>query len=255
MPARLSESFILQSWPFREGDLVVSFLTRDQGKVRGVARRARRPKSGFGSGFERLSHVKLSYFQKENRELVSIDGIELLQSQFAVVSDFTAACALDYLAEVSEQILPAMEPSEKHFRLLAAVLEHMRGGEPGAIWRGVTYFSLWAVRLAGFLPELEACSECGIALDSSESPERMFYSRFRNGLMCVNCKRTASSTYELDAESLEIAKDMLRTPVGQLRERAWSQATALSLRRFLGQQIESHIERKLVTLKLLEAAA
>jgi DNA repair protein RecO (recombination protein O) len=245
----MSESFILQSWPFKEGDLVVSFLTRDQGKVRGVARRARRPKSGFGSGFERLSQVKLSYFQKENRELVSIDGVELMQSQFAVLSDFMAACALDYLAEVSEQILPAMEPSEKHFRLLATVLEHMRTAEPGAIWRGVTYFSLWAVRLAGFLPELDACSECG------QEMERAFFTRFRNGLLCADCRRSAPSAWELDAPSLEIAKEMLRTPISQLQPRNWSQASTASLRRMLGQQIETHIERKLVTLKLLDDAA
>jgi DNA repair protein RecO (recombination protein O) len=245
----MSESFILQSWPFKEGDLVVSFLTRDQGKVRGVARRARRPKSGFGSGFERLSQVKLSYFQKENRELVSIDGIELMQSQFGVVSDFMAVCALDYLAEVSEQMLPAMEPSEKHFRLLATVLEHMRTDEPGAIWRGVTYFSLWAVRLAGFLPDLDACSECGQELD------RAFFTRFRNGLLCADCRRSVTGTWELDAPSLEIAKEMLRTSIAQLRPRTWSQASTASLRRMLGQQIETHIERKLVTLKLLDAAA
>jgi DNA repair protein RecO (recombination protein O) len=45
----MSDSFILQTYPFREADLVVSFFTRDQGKLRGVARRARRPKSSFGN--------------------------------------------------------------------------------------------------------------------------------------------------------------------------------------------------------------
>ena len=34
MPARMSDSFILQTYPFREADLVVSFFTRDQGKLR-----------------------------------------------------------------------------------------------------------------------------------------------------------------------------------------------------------------------------
>ena len=84
MPARVSEAFVLQTWPFKEGDLIVSFLTRDSGKLRGVARRARRPKSGFGSGLERLSHIRMSYFQRENRELVNIDSCELLHSQFGV---------------------------------------------------------------------------------------------------------------------------------------------------------------------------
>jgi DNA repair protein RecO len=78
----MSESFILQTYPFREADLVVSFFTRDQGKLRGVARRARRPKSSFGSGLERLSHATVSYYQKENRELVSLNSCELMQSQF-----------------------------------------------------------------------------------------------------------------------------------------------------------------------------
>jgi DNA repair protein RecO (recombination protein O) len=67
MPARVSESLILRSYPFREADLVVSFLTRDQGKLRGVARRARRPKNSYGAGLERLSHVRAAYFPRDNR--------------------------------------------------------------------------------------------------------------------------------------------------------------------------------------------
>src|SRR5438034_4711442 len=101
MPARMSESFILQTYPFREADLVVSFLTRDQGKLRGVARRARKPKSAFGSGLERLSHVRMAYFQRENRELVNLDSCDLIRSQFGLVSDYSASVALDFLAEVS----------------------------------------------------------------------------------------------------------------------------------------------------------
>src|SRR6266481_7626110 len=149
MPARMSESFILQTYPFREADLVVSFFTRDQGKLRGIAKRARRPKSSFGSGLERLSQVKMSYFQRETRELVNLDSCDLIRSQFALAGDYQASVALDYFAEISEQLLPPAEPNERYFRLLLAVLDHMRSGGPGSVWRAVTYFSLWAVRLAG----------------------------------------------------------------------------------------------------------
>ena len=148
----MSESFILQTYPFRESDLIVSFFTRDQGKLRGVARRARRPKSTFGSGLERLSHATVSYFQKENRELVSLNSCDLLQSQFTLASNFESSVALDYLAEVTEQLLPANEINERHFRLLIAVLNYLHAG--GSLWTAVTYFALWAVRLAGFLPDL-----------------------------------------------------------------------------------------------------
>src|SRR5205823_13061026 len=144
MPARVSEAYVLRTYPFRESDLSVSFFTRDQGKLRGVARRARKPKSNFGSGLERLSLVNLSYSQKETRELVNLNSCDLLQSQFDLLCDFDASVALDYVTEVSEHMLPPNEPNERFFRLLTAVLDFMHTGAPGAIWTGITYFSLWA---------------------------------------------------------------------------------------------------------------
>jgi len=153
----MSESFILQTYPFREADLVVSFFTRDQGKLRGVARRARRPKSSFGSGLERLSHATVSYYQKENRELVSLNSCDLVHSQFNLASNYESSVALDYLAEVTEQLLPPNETNERHFRLLIAVLDYLRSG--GSPFAAVTYFALWSVRLAGFLPDLRVSPE------------------------------------------------------------------------------------------------
>ena len=146
VPARVSEALVLRTYPFKEADLVVSFLTRDQGKLRGVAKRARRPKSTFGSGLERLSHVRMAYFQRESHELVNLDSCELIRSQFDLVTSYQASIALDYFAEASELLLPSAEPSEKFFRLLVAVLESLRpaGGEgslqAGRVWRAVTYF-------------------------------------------------------------------------------------------------------------------
>src|SRR6185369_8956297 len=183
--------------PLKEADLVVSFFTRDQGRLRGVAKRARRPKSAFGAGLERLSHVRMAYFQRENRELVNLDSCELIHSQFALASDYWAGVALDYFAEVAEQLLPAAEPNEKFFRLLLAVLDFLKpaaGGGPadsGRVWRALTYFSLWAVRLSGWLPELHVCLGCGTLFDDPDPDgahsERAFFGRGRAGLLCGHC--------------------------------------------------------------------
>jgi DNA repair protein RecO (recombination protein O) len=166
MPARVSETFVLRTYPYREADLIVSFFTRDQGKLRGVARRARRPKGPFGSGLERLSHVRMAYFQRENVELTSLGGCELIHSQFAMQSDYPRSVALDYFTEATDQLLPAHEQNEKFFRLLNAVLAHLRSG--GEMWTAVTYFSVWAVRLTGVWPEMRASPE------SVEIVEEMF---------------------------------------------------------------------------------
>jgi DNA repair protein RecO (recombination protein O) len=253
----VSESFVLRSYPFKEADLVVSFLTRDQGKLRGVAKRARRPKSAFGAGLERLSQVRMSYFQRETRELVNLDSCELLVSQFRLLSDYRAAVALDYFAEVTDQLLPPAEPNDRFFRLLIAVLEHMRApesGAPGSVWRAVTYFSLWAVRLSGFLPDLNVCLSCGSLLADGETRERAFFIRGREGLLCAECRRTAGAgSYELSVESRVMAEEMLRKPVAQIGQTGWARETCADLRRFLVQQIEQNIERKLVTPPVLEA--
>ncbi|MEK7403694.1 MAG: DNA repair protein RecO [Acidobacteriota bacterium] len=213
MPARASEAIVLRTYPFQEADLIVSFLARDAGKLRGVARRARRPKSRFGAGLERLSHVNMFYFQRENRELVNLDSCDLIASPFSLASEYTTGVALDYMAEVSEQLLPPAEPSERFFRLLLAVLEHLRARHAAGAWEAVSYFSLWAVRLSGFLPELR-----------------------------------------VRAESRAVAEEMLRTPISKLTAREWKRETAADLRRFLIRKIEEHIERKLVTVPILETA-
>jgi DNA repair protein RecO (recombination protein O) len=256
MPARVSEALVLATYPFKESDLVVSFLTRDQGKLRGVAKRARRPKSTFGSGLERLSQVKMSYFQRETRELVNLDSCELIQSQFGLLGDYGATVALDYLAEISEQLMPPAEPNDRYFRLVLAVLEHLRSGGEGRVWRSVTYFSLWAVRLAGILPELHVCLACGNWLDNPEGREQAFFSRHRTGLYCGHCRRGAElgKTWELSMTSRDIALEMLRKPVRELTSADWRRETAADLRQFLVRQIEHHIERRLITVPTLEAA-
>ncbi|HLK49023.1 MAG TPA: DNA repair protein RecO [Bryobacteraceae bacterium] len=263
MPARVSEALVLRTYPLKEADLVVSFLTRDQGKLRGVAKRARRPKSAFGAGLERLSHVRMAYFQRETRELVNLDSCELIRSQFDLVSDYWASVALDYFAEVSEQMLPAAEPNEKFFRLLLAVLDYLRPAgaveNEGRVWRAVTYFSLWAVRLSGWLPELHVCLGCGSVLDEAgpvNTSERSFFGRGRAGLLCTDCRRLpgVGDTWELSVDSRRIAAEMLRKPVSELSMNSWAQTTAADLRRFLVQQIEEHVERRLVTAPMLQEA-
>jgi DNA repair protein RecO (recombination protein O) len=217
MPALVSESYILRTYPFRESDLIVSFFTRDLGKLRGVAYRARKPKNSFGSGLERLSLINLSYSLKESRELATLNNCELLQSQFGLLNSFDASLTLDFVAEISEHLLPANEPNERFFRLLATILDHMHSGAPGAIWCAVTYFSLWATQLSGFLPDL------------ATYPDRI-----------------------ISPDSRTLAATILRTHINQLPERTWTKDTALDLRRFLVQQIEQHVERRFHTPPLLE---
>ena len=158
--------------------MIVSFFTRDHGKLRGVANRARKPKGGFGSSLERLSQVQIHYTARENRDLVRIDHCDLQHSQFELSRVYSTGIALDVMAEISEHLLPLAEVNEKYFRLMARVLEFMRLRGESGVWQAVTYFEVWAVRLSGFLPEVPLSAESnailGEILKSSveQMPER-----------------------------------------------------------------------------------
>ena len=199
MPARMSETFVLRTYPFREADLVVSFFSRDLGKLRGIARRARRPKSPFGSGLERLSHVRMAYYQRENSELANLTGCELIQSQFALQSDYARSVALDFFTEVAEQLLPPHEPNEKFFRLLLAVLAYLR--EAGDPWCAVLYFALWSVKLTGILPDLRVNPEAAeIAADMLQNPIASLESREWKKSTAQELRRALVRTMEQHAE-------------------------------------------------------
>lgn len=208
MPARVSETFVLRTYPYKEADLIVSFFTRDQGKLRGAARRARRPKSPFGSGLERLSHVRMAYVQRENAELVTLTGCELIDSQFALQSDYTRGLALDFFTEVTEQLLPPHEPNEKFYRLLASVLEYLRN--QGEVWAAVSYFSLWAVRLSGVLPEMRVSDESAqIAEEMFVKPVSALTARVWTKATCQDMRRQLIRAMEQHAERRFLTAPML----------------------------------------------
>jgi DNA repair protein RecO (recombination protein O) len=199
MPARVSDTFVLRTYPFREADLIVSFLTRDLGKLRGVARRARRPKSPFGSGLERLSQVRMAYFQKENAELVNLSGCELIESQFGLQSEYALSVVLDYFTEVAEQLLPAHEPNEKFFRLMVAMLAYLRGS--GNPWTATTYFTVWTVRLLGIWPEAHISDETvEIVHEMFEQPITALAPRAWSKSTASDLRRVLVRTMEQHAE-------------------------------------------------------
>ena len=171
---------MLRTYPLKEADLIVSFFTRDHGKLRGVANRARKPKGGFGSSLERLSQVQIHYTARENRDLVRIDHCDLQHSQFELSRAYSTGLALDVMAEISEQLLPMAETNERYFRLMGRVLEFLRGQGEAGLWQAVTYFEVWAVRLSGFLPEVSVSKESQAVLGEilkhsvEQMPERIW---------------------------------------------------------------------------------
>jgi DNA repair protein RecO (recombination protein O) len=243
MPLKESEAIVLRTYPMREADLLVTLFTRQEGKVRGVARSAKKSKRRFGGALEPLTYVRAFYEDRERQELTRLDSCEVIESPLASEVSYPRAVALGHVAELLDELLPDREANDAVFRLTVSVLNSLRGP---TVWMPVTYFDLWLTRLMGFLPELTECIVCGRVLNGS----RAYFHTLADGLMCPEDKRLASS--EMSSESRVLAGQMFRAPVESFGSGAWDKSRASDLRKYLMQTLERHIEKKIVTAAMLE---
>jgi DNA repair protein RecO (recombination protein O) len=242
MALKESEAIVLRTYPLRESDLLVTLFTRLEGKVRGVARAAKKSRKRFGGSLEPLTYVKVAYDDRERNELARLDSCEVLESPLATEVSYPRAVALGHVAELLDELLPDREPNDAVFRLALSVLAQLRGKD---YWLPITYFDLWMARLMGYLPELSECLNCGRSLNGS----RAYFHALADGLMCPEHKRLASS--EMSAESRKLAAQMLRVPLSTI-DAVTTQKSSADLRKFLLQILERNIEKKLVTRGMLE---
>jgi DNA repair protein RecO (recombination protein O) len=238
-----SEAIVLRSYPLREADLLVTLFTRAEGKLRGVARAAKKSKRRFGGSLEPLTRVVLHYEDKPRSELARLDACEVIESPLASAVDYPRALGLAHVAELMDELLPDREPNDAIFRLAVSVLARLQAE---AIWMPLTYFDLWMVRLIGLLPDLRTCVSCGAVLNGAGA----YFHPLADGLMCAADKRLASR--EISRESRALAAEIFRLPIENFGAEAWPRARAADLRKFLAQRIERHVEKKLVTSAMLD---
>jgi len=243
MALKESEAIVLRTYPLRESDLLVTLFTRLEGKLKGVARAAKKSKRRFGGALEPLTYVRAVYDERERQELVRLDSCEVIESPMSGEVTFARATALAHVAELLDQLMPDHEASDAVFRLTLAVIAELRGS---ALWMPVTYFELWMTRLMGFLPEFAECAVCGRSLNGT----RAYWHALADGLVCVDDKRIASS--EMSPESRKIAVQMLKSRASEFAGIEWPKVLGADLRKFLIQILERHIEKKLVTAGMLE---
>jgi DNA repair protein RecO (recombination protein O) len=247
MIEHVGEAIVLRTWPFHEADLLVSLFTREQGRVKGVARHALRSRRRFGGALEPMTHVRATYAEKPKQELVRLDAFEILSSPMSRPVDYARVAALELVAEVLEEALPEGAPEDSVFRLVLAVLEEL---QVGRVWMPITYFALWMNRLMGWMPELGRCAACGLVLDPRDGDGgTVWYSPTSDGMSCADDRKAGSMA--VSAESVALALRMFRGPVKALAEEEWPKTRAADLRRFAIEVLERHLEGRLVTARTL----
>ena len=247
MSVLTSEAVVLRTWPVHESDLIVSFFTRDYGRLKGMAKAALKSRRRFGGALEPMTLARAWFAERPRQELVRLDQLEILRSPLSAPVDQARMAVLSFYAEVIDEALPERDPQATVFRLLASVLEQTSAveSEVAQPWMALTYFSLWMTRLMGLLPDIAHCMVCGETLSEGE----VRFNAYADGLFCGLHSNGSGSG--LCADSWQLAQRMLRAPAASFAGEAWPRKRGQDLRRFTLQILERHLERKLKTAETL----
>jgi DNA repair protein RecO (recombination protein O) len=154
-----SEALLLDVLDLQDRDRIVTFLTREHGKKKGVAQGARTKHSRFSGQLQPLSKVQVTWYEKEGRELGRISSVETVRPAHRLQEDLEGILLGSYLADHLLEIAQENEPSDLFFRLLDSTLEALLAGVDRDL--AARYFEVWVLRLAGVFPSLQECPVCG----------------------------------------------------------------------------------------------
>lgn len=182
-----TEGIILKTYNLSEADKIVLVLTEKQGIVRAVAKGAKRLKSRFGGSLELLSIVHLVFFQKEERELVSIRQLDLVKSYFELVAEPQRLEKFSYLVDLTVDFAPPHDPNENLYRMVRACLENA-SNSPEFLDAIILYFEFWILKLGGYLPGWDKCDICKRQFIASEAA--FLQTNFH--LFCQNCRKSGN---------------------------------------------------------------
>lgn len=154
-----TEALILRSYNLAEADKIVVCLSRSAGLIRGVAKGCRKLRNRFGASLEPFTIVNLTYYEKENQELVSFRQVEILKSRFNLSSNASILTGFAYMGDLLIDFSPPHQANDNLFRMALACFD-AAAETPSDLDAVLRYFEVWLLKLEGFMPDLRVCANC-----------------------------------------------------------------------------------------------
>jgi DNA repair protein RecO (recombination protein O) len=202
-----TEAIVLRSLRFSEADRILHLYTAHRGRIGAIAKGVRKTKSRFGARLEPLSHVELMLHEGSG-ELQTITGVELLRSHHRTREHPYRLNVGLIGAEAVLRLFGEPEANDRVFGALARFLDLLdeTGGADSrpALEPLVLSFQLKLLWLAGYLPHLTSCVECG------SDDALVAYSARSGGAVC---REHAAGALRLTPEGIAGIERLLSTPL------------------------------------------
>ena len=206
---------VIGSFPLGESDRLVTFYSRDFGKIRGVAKSARRMRSRFGSALELCTLGELVFFDGGRSELVRVDHFDITRPFDRVREDLEKLAQAAWMIECVARLTAERDRHVALFGLLVRGLRALDGPRPPA--RVAMAFGVRCVEALGHRPRLDACIACGRAYPFPRP------ALGDGGVLCEACARRGGETRAISPEAVGAFE--------RLRAVSWDESLALPLGR------------------------
>ena len=236
-----SDALILRTYKLGEADRIVVFLTRDRGKKRGVAKGARRSRSRYVGALEPLTRGEVAYFEREQRELVQLNYVDVVRSPLLAQSG-EALGHVGYFAELIDEWAQESHADERLFRLGASMVDAIALGTP--IDKLARYFESWLLRLQGVYPALTCIGCSATLLPGAVMPPREFM------FVCRKCAPSAGGT-ELSPVAMAFRAAAGSAAPEKLESLMLSAAASRELETAHRRLINLHLEKELKSARVL----
>jgi DNA repair protein RecO (recombination protein O) len=228
---------VLRTWKLGEADRIISLFTRDNGKVRAVAKGVRKPGSRFGARLEPTSHVSLQMHRGKG-DLDTITQVELVARHTNIRGDLDRFGHAAAMLEAVDNLTPDREPHPELYEMLYRALHTLDVHSSPLV---TAAFFMKVLALEGVEPHVDACVNCG------ETEPLVAFDLDAGGLVCMSCRRGTA----LRPESVELLQQILGGQLGAALNAEPSAATH-EVDHIATRILEHHIERRLRSVRALD---
>jgi DNA repair protein RecO (recombination protein O) len=239
-----SPAVVLRWRAYGESDKIVTFLTRDFGKITGIGKGARNSRRRFPNSLESLARVRVQFRQRDGASLAFLDSAELVGPETSAMSPERLAYGA-YLTELAEQMTVEWNPVPEAYELLEeAMVSLEKGPATASFLRG---FEIKLLDSAGFGPPLERCFQCGTGLDDDES----YFAPSQGVFGCRRCASATDGWQSIDPALMRRLQSMRGWPLERCRTEPFPIGREQAAR-LTGQLLALHLVRPLKSLRMIE---
>jgi DNA repair protein RecO (recombination protein O) len=229
-----TEGLILRRSDFGEADRLLTVFTPDRGKLRLVAKGARKTKSRKAGHIELLTHTALLVARGRNLDIIS--QAEMIEPFRVLHEDLDKIGYAYYLAELVDRFTEEDDENYPLFELTLTTLARLSASEPENHHLVLRYFELHLLSLTGFQPQLHFCIACGNPLE----PVSNYFQAADGGTLCPKDGEGRSQAELLPLGTLKTLRFVQTEP--------WERVNGLHLTATTRHGVEKTIQRYLVYL-------